>query len=418
MNQKKRVLIVGAGLSGLSLAFHLEQKGILPIICEKGSAVGGRIRTDFVDGFTLDRGFQTILTSYDEVNNLFSKSELGVKNYFQSGAIVRLNGNWTTVKVFTPFFSDFRKLALLLLKNSLPFHGESDLSAKEVIASLNLSKPFVECFLHPFLSGVFLDSTLKTHSSILLRALKQFAFGLAYLPSGGMQTLPNALLKKLKMAEIYLKSPVLSINHKAILLDSGQMLSADKIAVATDASDLKKLIPNIKIPKSCSVSNFYFSLDKKVLAPKPFLYLNGEGGPINNLTFNNLIDESVSLPSKHLISATVVDPEVQHEEHLMLQVREQICRWFNIKEGLEFLRMYHIPHALPMQEHPLKIENPRLKQMPNVYICNELVGEASINGALRLGRDVAEAIAKDFAEEEPLRPPVAEPFTLSIATES
>ncbi len=413
MKQKKQVLIIGAGLSGLSLAFHLEKKGIHPIITDRASAIGGRIRTDFIDGFTLDRGFQVLLSGYEEVNHLFSQNELSPKKYYPSGALIRLNNTFVKISnplkqfTFHPLFaSDFSKLALFFFKQSFLFQKPPDETIKELIENLQLSKPFVDNFLIPFLSGIFLDTSLKTHSSIALGILKQFTLGYAYLPQGGMQTVPKALVKKLKETDIYLKSHVLNINHRTVLLESGHLLGADKIAIATDAPDLKKLIGNIEIPKSCSVTNIYFSLDKKELTPEPFLYLNGEGGPINNLSFINLIDETVSPSNKHLISATVVDSTFQGDDHLVLKVREQICRWFAIKEGLEFLRMYQIPHALPRQEKPQEIKECRLAKNPNIYVCNELVGEASINGALKIGRLCAEAIYKDFLEEAPPYTPV------------
>jgi protoporphyrinogen oxidase len=406
--KKKRVLIIGAGLSGLSLAFHLEKKGIHPIICDKASAVGGRIRTDHFNGFTLDRGFQVILSSYEEVNTLFPKNTLGEKHYFASGAFIRLNNAFVKFKnplknftLFPLFASDLKKLTFFLIKNTFLFQKESSLSTKELIETLNLSNAFVKNFLHPFLSGIFLDTSLRVDSSLFLKRLKQFTFGSAYLPTKGMQTLPKALVKKLKETEILLNSHVMNLNYKTALLESGQMIGADRIVIATDAPDMKKLIGPIKIPESCSLTNLYFSLDKKVLTPEPYLYLNGEEGPINNLSFNNLIDETLSPSDKHLISVTVIDPFYRSQENLPLKVREQICRWFQIKEGLEFLRMYEIAHALPSQERREELSGYRLAKNPYVYICNELVGEASINGALKTARLVADEIYKDFMEEDP-----------------
>ena len=59
-----KIAIIGAGISGLIAALRLEKDGFSPIIYEKSDRAGGRVKTDIVDGYQLDHGFQVLLTAY------------------------------------------------------------------------------------------------------------------------------------------------------------------------------------------------------------------------------------------------------------------------------------------------------------------------------------------------------------------
>ncbi|MEO7143186.1 MAG: FAD-dependent oxidoreductase, partial [Bryobacteraceae bacterium] len=64
------VAIVGAGLAGLCCARRLTEAGVSCLVLEASDGIGGRMRTDQVDGFLLDRGFQVLLTAYPEAQNI------------------------------------------------------------------------------------------------------------------------------------------------------------------------------------------------------------------------------------------------------------------------------------------------------------------------------------------------------------
>ena len=57
------VAIVGAGLAGLACAQDLTRAGVECTVLEASDGVGGRVRTDAIDGYLLDRGFQILLTA-------------------------------------------------------------------------------------------------------------------------------------------------------------------------------------------------------------------------------------------------------------------------------------------------------------------------------------------------------------------
>jgi len=74
------VLIVGGGLAGLACARALQEKGVSFEILEASDGLGGRVRTDEVDGFLLDRGFQVLLTAYPEAQRVLNYPKLDLRS--------------------------------------------------------------------------------------------------------------------------------------------------------------------------------------------------------------------------------------------------------------------------------------------------------------------------------------------------
>ena len=90
------VVVVGAGLAGLSCARHLMNRSVSFIILEADDRIGGRLKTDVLDGFLLNHGFQVLQTAYPEARRQLDYHRLELKP-FAPGAIIRVAGKFMRV---------------------------------------------------------------------------------------------------------------------------------------------------------------------------------------------------------------------------------------------------------------------------------------------------------------------------------
>lgn len=397
----KRVIIVGGGLSGLAAALKIEQLGGKPILIEKASALGGRVRTDRVEGFLLDRGFQVLLTSYPAIRKMKVLKELSLKT-FLSGAMCRIGNRWTPIynplhhplrfletlrHLPGPILLDLVRLARPLLS---PFEQKGTTS--ELIAHLGISEVSRNAFLEPFFKGVFLEKDLSAMARLFQRYLRFFSVGHASLPERGMQQLPMSLASRLRRTEIMLKTTVKRLARGCAVLEDGSHVVGDAVIVALNNPAAAQLLPEVKSEKSVNTLCLYYKVPKGIFSPKPILYL-GDGRAINNLSFPNTIQPSYAPTGYDLVSITIVDPDWQLSPDSESQVKKELQDWFGVDtEKMRLLRRYQIEHALPTQgTNPQRYKNPETSEANNLFLAGEATEDASINGALTSGIAAARA---------------------------
>ena len=397
--KRPHILVVGAGLSGLSACLEIERLNGRATLLEATSHVGGRVKTDSFKGFLLDRGFQVLLTSYPEIQRLDILDSLDLVP-FSSGAIAHKQlCRFDVINPLRHFFSyisskssfslrrlfDFFILAQLALTSK-----PSNPSTFELIESKPFSDHFKECFLKPFFQGISLDMDLKVRSSVCLEYLRLFLRGLATLPKNGMQALPYALYHKLKKTDVHFNKKVVGFKDKQVELANKEIIKGDAVIFALDNPSASQFIKTSSNYKSQLVTCFYFAVKKKLIKRCSFLHLGMEG-PIVNLCIPNHIQPSYAPSGFDLISATVVDPHWQKRKDLQGRVRDNIGQWLNLDPfNLNFLKAYKIKHALPSQSSPPILTNQyKLKGFNKVFLSGELVETPSINGALLSGRVAA-----------------------------
>jgi phytoene dehydrogenase-like protein len=407
------VIIVGGGLAGLACANELKTIGIPFILLEASDRAGGRIRTDLVDGYLLDRGFQVLLTAYPEARHCLDYPALRLRN-FEAGALVRFAGRFhhvadpsreplaaleTLLAPIGSILDEVRtgalaaRLAYTPLANIL---AEPESSTLAYLRHSGMSYDIINRFYRPFFGGIFLEDALDTSSRKFEFTFHMLTKGHAALPAQGMEAIPRQLAAKLPAESIRLNTRVATINTNKVTLTSGEVLDTKAVVIATDLSTADRLLGRTVQRTFGKTSCFYFSADSTPEL-KPVLILNGEGkGAINNMCVPSNIQAGYAPPGKALVSVSTVG---NHFEASEADVRAQLQQWFgNQVQIWKMIGRYDIPEAIPMQS-PRQggIVIRRSKMGDGLYVAGDWCDVASSNGALASGRRAAFAIAEDFS---------------------
>jgi phytoene dehydrogenase-like protein len=408
--QSPDVLIVGAGLAGLCCARRLQTAGVTFQILEASDGIGGRVRTDVVDGFRLDRGFQVLLTAYPEAKLQldFDRLDLYV---FESGVRVELDGG--SCHIADParhpnrFFSTLAapvgrlgdKWKLRRLAGKLKQRGveqtfaRSDMTTLQLLKRRGFSSGMLDRFFRPLFGGVFLDPQLSVSCRYFDFLFKMIAEGEAALPGLGMQAIPGQLAERFPAGAVRLDTRVQSVEEGRVRLESGETLQAERVVVATEGPAAFELGLPVETVRSRGVTCLYFAAPEPPLHG-PVLVLNGSRGQINSLAVLSEVAPSYAPPGKALVSVTVPGVPTRDPQQILIPVREQLRRFYGrAVEKWKPLKTYLIPHALPVVEKLEWCKPARLS--PNLYVCGDWRATPSINGAMESGRRAAEELLKD-----------------------
>ncbi len=414
--------MVGAGLAGLSCARNLYKADIPFVLLEKSEHVGGRVWTDRVKGFLLDRGFQVVMTAYPELEQQLDLVGLDL-GHFYPGAFVRYRGKMRTVAdpfrrfnavfptLFAPVGSLFDKMRVGRMRwrlNSLSLEQiwrEPEMTAIEALRTrYGFSERILQRFLRPFLGGALGDPELTQSSSRMLEFIfRCFAHGEIGLPAQGMASLPRQLASQLPNGSIHFRANVVELGERWVRLENGTTINGSAVVVATDGptaahlvSDESLLAPVEMLGHSC----VYFSAEHPPLT-EPIVVLNGEGerdGPVNMLCVPSQVQPSYAPKERSLVACVTLGIPELEEEPLVRAVREQMTRWFGTRvESWEHLRSYRISHALPKLPSMEPPQRP-VQLRPGLFACGDHRDNGSIDGALASGRRCAEAVQQELQE--------------------
>jgi phytoene dehydrogenase-like protein len=425
----KDAIVVGAGLAGLNCALALERAGLDVSLLEASHAVGGRVRTDVVEGFRLDRGFQVLLTSYPEARSALDYDALDLRP-FKPGALIWQGGRFHRFAdpfrepiaamrtAFDPIVSIGDKLRVAKLRgrvmrgNLSQIFAQDEQTTRGFLEGFGFSPAMLDRFFEPFFGGVFLEKELGTSSRYFEFLFRMFSSGMVAVPALGMEAIPGQLAARLRPGTLLTGQRVSGINSCdggiGVRMAEGQTGTARAVVVATEEPEARRLLEGAygeAIPMQPRVWNqttaFYFVADRAPIA-EPILMLNGEGqtaGPVNNAVVMSCVANTYAPVGEHLVSVSVVGqaPRTDVEtSRLASEVRTHLGRWFGTEvERWRLLKTYPIGHALPLQREAKWEEgNPRLG-IRNVYLAGDFTETASIQGALVSGRRAAEALLAD-----------------------
>ena len=400
------VVVVGAGLSGLACAAALRAAGRTPLVLEASDGVGGRLRTDVVDGYRLDRGFAVLFESYPEVEAQLDLEPLRLRR-FEPGADIYL-GDGRIVTIADPLrepgrlFSTLRSgvwkpgdLPALLRWRAGAHHRleatAADMTADRRLHDVGISRQLRERFLRPLFAGIFLDRELGLSSLLLDQAFAMLARGRTSVPDAGMGAIADQLAARVP-GTIRLGAHVARVVEGGVVLDSGERIEAREVVVATAPPEGATLTgaPLPRIPRASTA--LWFAMDEAPAGAR--LVLDGTGdGPVTTVAAMSAVAPGYAPPDSQLVCCSCVGlPHDRDDAGLERSVRAQLTRWFGgAVADWRLLRIDRIRWAQHAQPPGTPAQLP-VRVRPGLVVSGDGVENASIDGALRAGRRAAEAV--------------------------
>jgi phytoene dehydrogenase-like protein len=441
-------VVVGAGLAGLACARTLQGAGFDVVVLEGSDGVGGRVRSDVVDGYVLDRGFQVLLGAYPEARSVLDYERLDLRP-FERGAVVRSQGAFHTLldptrhplsaldTLTNPVgtLADKMAIAWLGLRGTRwPGDGPSggaDRSTEAWLREEGLSPGVIHDFLGPLFAGTLLDAELGSSARQAQFIWRSLVVGDSAVPASGMQAIPDQLAAALRPGTVRLRQAVRAVQPAAsagaalsVIGHDGSRQLASAVVVATDGRAAAALLPGqVTYAGGQAVGCWWFAAQRAPVSTSAIV-LNGDGpdgprgGPVNNLAVMSNVSPTYAPPGRALIAVSVLPQQTQPEagtetaapsgqpdlfeaarsSGTEAAVRAQLRGWFGSEvDRWTLLRSDWIPDAQPSQP-PGSLADPRrpVRLGAGCYVCGDHRDNASIQGALVSGRRAAEAVITDL----------------------
>lgn len=408
MNDYSNV-IIGGGIAGLTCAKYLNEQGKSFLLLEGSDALGGRVRTDLVDGFKLDRGFQVLLTNYPEARKILNYGHLRLRT-FESGALIKSEKGF--MKMDNPFRKKSAYLSMLFSRvgslgdklkvrkfiqevSEIDEDAFFEMEATDTLTFLRnygWSEKMIQNFFKPFFGGVFLENELKTSSNFFQFVFKQFFKGDAAIPADGMQAIPEHIAEMISSYKIRKNAMVKGIEGNQIFLESGEIITADKIIIATDPQQADRLLGK-KHERNYNITTCtYFSAESSPLKGEKYLVLNpNRRSIVHNVAVPSDLSPEYAPAGKALISVSTQGLDKVDDRTHVNRIKRELYDWFGASVNVwKHIRTYHIPESLVKY---IPASSPQdLKLNENLYRCGDYLAYPSLNAAMKTGREVAQML--------------------------
>lgn len=426
------ILIIGAGLAGLTCAKELVEAGQQVLVLEASNAVGGRVCTDITDdGYRLDHGFQVLFSAYPAVKRHLKLDNLKPRR-FDPGAILVKDGKRYEIAdplrepaqllngLLNPLIPLSDKLRVLNLTRQILSlsiadifsgkgqpHGQegADESIEDYLHYLGFTENgFIDNFVRPFYGGILLDRSLASSMRMFQFTYKMLATGDTLIPAEGMQRIPEQLAASLPASSIRLNARVtqLLINDgkiRGVTLANGETIEAGQVVIATDSPTAAKLT-NLPLPTTPMGSvNLYFAGDERLYPERKILLNTAPDAFVNEAVLLTNIAPTYAPPHKHLLSVTIPGDPQGDDEQLAQRALNEIGQWFPDHDlrRWRLLKVYRIPFSQFAQPPGIYDGLPGNRtEIEGLYLAGEYTKSSSIQGAMHSGEYAAKAIISNM----------------------
>jgi len=431
------VVVAGGGLAGLVAARRLADAGADVTLFERRETVGGRVRSDRVEGYTVDRGFQVLFTAYPAVKRELDLDALDLRS-FSPGAVIARPGERSTLAdplrdpsalsatLFNRDVTTGDKLRLFrhqrrLRRTSVEAAlAADDASIAEALDEWGFSREFRENFAAPFYGGITLDRSLSTSKAVFEYTFKMLTEGKIAVPAAGMGAIPEQLADRAERAGASIERGARveavdaagddpgdggdggdSAGGGGVTVETaGETVTADAAVVATDPPTARELTGVTSIPteaRSC-VTQHVALPDTQRLRVGRRIVLNAADGRPNQVAPMSAVAPEYAPEGRQLLSATVLGRQSAGDEELFEELRAALTAWFpeNQFAELELLRTDRIDFAQFAQPPGFRSGLPAVDAPAGpVYLAGDYTRWSSIQGAMESGRAAARAVLDD-----------------------
>lgn len=421
-----RIIIVGAGVAGLVCGRTLQRVGHEVVVLEASDGVGGRVRSDRVDGFVLERGFQVLFTAYPAARRQLDYARLNLR-IFDPGAIVckaaarhilsdpLRDPGALLPSLVTGIVSVGDKIragllcAEMLQKSADAIMAEPDETIEAFLQRRGFSPRLVNNFVRPFFGGVFLDDSLQTSAKPFQFDWKMMCSGDTVIPSGGMGRIPAQIAEELlATSSIRLHAPVASLIRDSkgrwhgARMESGENVTGDAVVVATPAPEAARLTGRPTVEGQTSTINLYFAGAEPVYTGKKIAVHANRNPFINNVVQVSNVAPEQAPPGQHLLSASILGVPEGSDDELFARGMADVRRMFagdraalSALSGYRPLHRYRIPYGQFAQRPGVYETLPDNETgEPGLFFAAEFTAASSFNAAMRSGEKAAEHILK------------------------
>lgn len=402
------VLVVGAGVAGLTCAQDLAAAGLRVRLLEASDAVGGRMRTDVRGGFRFDRGFQVVNTSYPQLRSRLRLDELSLRP-FTPGILLhtprgRLRfGDPTRAPRLAvdllpgrlASLRDLAGLAMLSVRDLLTPPGSlkraQERTTRAALAEAAIGEDLVETLFRPFLSGVFLEDELQTSSRFFHLVWRSMLRGRMCLPAEGVAAVPEQMAAALPEGVVRLGVPVERVTEDGVLTALGDEQAAPAVVVATGPTAAAGLLHGLEVPPVRSVTTYYHAAPASPLA-EPTLITDTAGRVLNTVVLSE-VSPTYAPRGQALVSTSVLGADERPGQEA--EVRRVLAELYETDTtGWEPVGVYPVAEALPAMIPPWPLSR-TTRHARGLYVCGDHRATGSVQGAMASGARAARELLAD-----------------------